>query len=307
MDLYAGFDLGGTRLKYGLVDWRGRAVHTEEAETPDGIDSLLALLEDIWKGLRQKGGNDIRAAGFGFAGIFSLRERKILQSPNYPGLDDFDLVPALSRFIRLPIFIHNDANMAAFGEFRAGAGRGTASLILLTIGTGVGGGVILDGRLWEGACGFAGEIGHAVVNPEGDRCNCGGRGCLETEVSAAKIVAHYRKLTGFGEAMTAEDVCRRAEAGDAAARAAFEAVARFLGIALGSFINLLNPELVLLGGGVMEAGGLLLEPAAAEARKRSFRAAFECSRIERASLGNKAGFLGAALWAKEQIDLRIRS
>jgi glucokinase len=188
---FAGYDLGGTHLKFGLVDESGDVVFESQVNTPQTMPNLLLLLKNLWDTLRSKDPRGLAAVGFGFPGIFSLKEQKILQSPNYPDIDRFPLLPALSRFIDVPFFVNNDANMAAYGEFRRGAGQNTHSLVLLTIGTGVGSGVIMNGTIWMGACGFAGELGHIPVNPQGERCNCGSQGCLETEVSASKIVTNY--------------------------------------------------------------------------------------------------------------------
>jgi glucokinase len=194
--LAAGFDLGGTQLKYGLVDDRGRLVLKGKAATPATMEGLLGLIEESWRKIKAKSPGPVGSCGFGFAGFYSLRDRKILHSPNYQGLDGFDLVPALRRFIDVPVRIDNDANMAAYGEYMYGAGRGAQSLVFITVGTGIGAGIILEGRLWHGPCGFAGEIGHITVNPEGERCNCGGRGCLETEAAAPRIIRHYQTLSG---------------------------------------------------------------------------------------------------------------
>jgi glucokinase len=190
--------------------------------------------------------------------------------------------------------------MAAFGEYRCGAGQNTHSLVLLTIGTGVGSGIILNGKIWEGACGFAGELGHAVVNPNGEPCKCGSQGCLETEVSAPKIVKNYQAYSLNRENITAEEVSLKAKNGDRVAQKAFAEAGRYLGIGLGIAINLLNPEKILLGGGVMKGGEFLLKSAIDEAAKRSFQGSFRCCSIERATLGNKAGFIGAALWSRQQ-------
>jgi glucokinase len=300
MPVYAGFDLGGTHLKYGLTDPTGKIIFNSKTATPPTIVELLKLLEKLWDDLQRKEQRKVAAIGFGFPGIFSLDQQRILQSPNYAELDNFDLIPALSEFIKVPFWVNNDANMAAYGEYRCGAGQGAHSLIFLTIGTGLGAGIILDGKLWRGKCGFAGELGHVTVNPEGEKCNCGGRGCLETEVSAPKIVRNYNRIRKKDEKISGEEVFARAKKGEMAARQAFAQAGQFLGIGLGIAMNLLNPDKILLGGAVMSAGKLLLSPALEEVKRRSYKASFECCTIEKASLGNKAGFLGAALWAKEQ-------
>jgi glucokinase len=295
---YAGFDLGGTQLKYGAIDAEGRLVLKGKVPSPSSMKGLCEALEEIWGRIKAGCPGRVRACGFGFAGFFSQRDQRILSSPNYPVLDGFDLVPALKRFIDVPFRIDNDANMAAYGEYRYGAGRGTQSLVLLTVGTGIGSGIIVDGDLWQGKCGFAGELGHITVNPEGDLCNCGNRGCLETEVSAPKLVKNYTALTKGREPMTSRDVYLLARKGDRAALESFARCAYYLGIGLGIVINFLNPEKILVGGGVISAGGYLLRPAIPEARRRSHRVSFACCRIEKAALGNDAGLIGAAAWAK---------
>ncbi len=301
MPFYAGFDLGGTQLKYGLIDENLNIISQENVDTPEKITDLTALIKICWEKLKKEAGKPIETVGFGFPGIFSTVKQKILQSPNYPGIDNFDLLSALSEFIKVPFIVGNDANMAAFGEYKAGAGKGAHSMILLTIGTGVGGGVVLEGKLWQGSGGFAGEIGHIIVNPEGELCNCGSRGCLETEGSAPKIIRNYQELKPTKENLSAKDIAMRAKQGDKAATEAFTRAGRFLGIGIGTAINLFNPEKVVLGGGVMKAGDLLLAPTISEARKRSFKGSFDCCSIVPASLGNKAGFIGAACWARERL------
>jgi glucokinase len=169
MPFYAGFDLGGTQLKYGLINEDMDIIFHESVDTPENIIDLIALIKICWENLKKGADKPVASVGFGFPGIFSTVKQKILQSPNYPGIDNFDLLSALSEFIKVPFIVGNDANMAAFGEYKAGAGKGAHSMILLTIGTGVGGGVVLEGKLWQGSGGFAGEIGHVIVNPEGRR------------------------------------------------------------------------------------------------------------------------------------------
>jgi glucokinase len=293
----AGFDIGGTRLKFGLVDRDGHIVRKGSVRSPETMAEFLAVLAETWSGIKKQAPGPIRSCGFGIAGFYSIRERKILQSPNYPILDGAPLLPALRKFIDVPIRIGNDANMAAFGEYMHGAGRGARSLVLLTVGTGIGSGIILDGRLWEGRGGYAGEIGHITVNPEGEPCNCGSRGCLETEASAPRMVRNFRHLTGRADVTDSRQVYLLAKAGDPAALESFRRLAYWLGIGIGIVINMLNPEKILIGGGVVSAGKLLLDPIAEEARRRSHRISYADCRIERAALGNDAGLVGAAAWA----------
>lgn len=301
MTLYAGFDLGGTQLKYGIIDQTNSVILHDKVDTPEDIDGLMSLLRQLWVKLPRETSKPIRAAGFGFPGIFSLKKKQILQSPNYPALNNYDLSSALSSFIPVPFFMNNDANLAAYGEFTAGGGEDCESMVLLTIGTGVGGGVILSNRLWQGECGFAGEVGHIVVNPEGDKCSCGSWGCLEREVSGEKIARNYRELKPDARVRTSREVFEQAEAGDSDAVKAFEKAGRYLGSALSILINILNPEAIVLGGGVMKAGRFLLDPALEEAEKRAFTASFKCTKIREARLGNQAGFIGCAAYARSRL------
>ena len=301
MELYAGFDLGGTHLKYGVINEKGRVLQEKTASTPDSVKELFMLLETVWDTIQNVHHSNIKASGFGFPGIFHAGEQRIIQSPNCPQIDKHALVPSLKKFINVPFFLDNEANYAAYGEHKIGAGKGAQSLILLTIGTGIGTGIILNGKLWRGACGFAGELGHVTVNPTGRKCRCGNRGCLETEVSSQKIVSSYKQFRESKEDLAAEEIARRAVNGDEAALQTYSQVGSYLGIGLSIIINLLNPEKILLGGGVMESGECLLSPALEEAKRRSFSAAYDCCQIEQTELGNKAGFIGAALWARDHL------
>ena len=295
---YAAFDLGGTNLKFGLVDDRGKLVCKDSVPTPARFSEAMDLIAGIWKDFRKAEKKNLAAAGFGFPGIYSLQEKKILQSPNYAELDNVDLEAALAKAVDAPFAVDNDANMAAYGEWRCGAGRGVRSMVFLTIGTGIGSGLILNGGLWHGLCGFAGELGHITVNPDGDPCKCGNQGCLETEAAAPKIVRNYKDLSKTRKAVTAEEVFEKAGRGEMAALKAFAIAGTYLGIALGITINLLNPEKIILGGGVMGTGDFLLSAAKEEARRRSYKASFACCSIEKAVLGNDAGLIGAGLQAK---------
>jgi glucokinase len=294
----AGFDIGGTQLKYGLVDHDGRLVAKGRVRSPATMDGLLATLEETWTRLKGQAPGPVRSCGFGVAGFYSVKERRILQSPNYPVLDGYPLLPALRRFIDVPIRLGNDANLAAFGEYRYGAGRGARSLVLLTVGTGIGSGIILDGKLWEGEGGYAGEIGHITVNPEGETCGCGNRGCLETEASAPRLVRNFQALTGRADVTDSRQVYLLARSGDPAALESFRTLAYWLGIGIGIVINMLNPAKILIGGGVVSAGKLLLGPLMEEVRRRSNGLSFAGCRIEKATLGNDAGLVGAAAWAR---------
>jgi len=303
MSVYAGFDLGGTQLKYGLINEDCQIIYDSRTDTPGNAKELFQLMDTLWQKLKSKAKKEpIAAAGFGIPGIHSTKKDRILQSPNYQEIDNMDINSILNKFITVPFKINNDANMAAYGEFKAGAGRGSDSIVLLTVGTGIGGGIVLNKTLWQGECGFAAEVGHIIVNHSGELCNCGNRGCLETEVSGPKIVRNYIKLSQETKKLTAKDVALLAREGDENAKKAFKQAGYFLGIGLGVLINVLNPDKIILGGGVMKSGSLLLTPAVKEAAKRSFTASFKCCQILKAELGNKAGIIGSAAWAKDTLS-----
>lgn len=308
MALIAGFDIGGTQIKFGLVDQRGKIFFRGTEKTHQDLSLFAQTLSQIWEKMKAKAGRKkILAAGFGFPGIYHPKKEVILQSPNFQALDGVPLRPFLKKIFNLPFWIDNDANLAAYGEWFFSPLKKPQSLVLLTLGTGVGSGIILEGEIWHGSTGFAAEIGHLTVNPGGERCHCGNRGCLETEVSARALLRNYfdyspKKENLKNKGLTAKDITLLASKGDKAARQSFERAGYFLGIALGSIINFLNPEVIVLGGGVMEAGHWLLKPALKEAKNHCFLAAFQATKIRRAILGNKAGFVGAALmgWAKQE-------
>jgi len=202
----------------------------------------------------------------------------------------------------LPAFLENDANVAALGEQWRGAGQGSANMVMVTIGTGIGGGIVLDGRLYTGANGAAGELGHAVIEPGGPQCSCGRRGCLETLTSATAMVRMAREAMDRGvktelskeENLEARDIIMAARAGDRLALEIVEKAAYYLGIGLGNIINILNPDTIVIGGGVSRAGELLFEPLCRAARENCLESAGSIVRIVPAQLGNDAGFVGAA-------------
>jgi len=227
-------------------------------------------------------------------------------SPNLPGWNDVSLQRILGEALALPVILENDANAVAYGEKSTGAGRGLNSLICITLGTGVGGGLILDGKIWRGAFGMAGEVGHMVIEPEGNPCSCGNRGCLETYASATGIVRMAKEAVGRGDAgwdvstLTTEVLDEAARRGDKTAIRIFSEAGRSLGIGVASLLHILNPEAIIIGGGVVKAWELFYPSMAEEINRRCFREITERTKIIPASLGDDAGMLGAARLAFEQ-------
>ncbi|MCJ7681688.1 MAG: ROK family protein [Candidatus Aminicenantes bacterium] len=295
--LHAGFDVGGTRIKYGLCSSGAEVTFADETDVPKNPDDLFVLLTESFSTLKRKAGSVIESVGVGLPGLFDVEKNIIYRSPHCPGLDGIPLMTRMERIFDGTVFFHNEADLAAYGEYAAGAGKGVTSLVLITIGTGIGSGIVLNGKLWEGICGFAGELGHVRVNPGGETCACGRVGCLETEVSAPAVLRHYKALVSCNGGIRPEDVLQRALKGEAAAVSSLTRAGCALGQGIALLINVLNPECILVGGGMMAAEGLLLNPALDQARSLSFPAAFDACCIQKAGLGNSSGWIGAALWA----------
>jgi glucokinase len=298
-----GMDLGGTNLRVAGVGADGTIaeLYREQTLAREGpepvIARILAAIGQVTERLAKAGGI-VRGIGLGAPGIISASAGTIVSSPNLPGWDDVPLRDRVAAATGLPVLLENDANAAAYGEYWRGAGAGCSSMVLLTLGTGVGGGLVLGGELWRGADGMAGEVGHITVEPGGRTCRCGNAGCLETYASATGIVDSYRELAGVEEAVSSEEIHRRAHEGDANARQAYREAGRSLGLAFAALVNLLNPERIVIGGGVLPAWDLFIQPAEHEMRRRAFAAPAARVRIVPAALGNLAGVTGAArlLW-----------
>jgi glucokinase len=298
-----GVDLGGTNLRVAGVGADGGIVelYREQTLAREGpepvIERIAAAIGRVSARIAGSGGN-VRGAVLGAPGIISSRAGTVVASPNLQGWHDVPLRDRVAAATGIPVLLENDANAAAYGEYWRGAGAGCASMVLLTIGTGVGGGLVLGGELWRGADGMAGEIGHVTVEPGGRTCRCGNAGCLETYASATGIVDSYRDLSGVDESVTAEEVNRRAHEGDANARQSYREAGRFLGLAFAALVNLLNPERIIIGGGVLPAWDLFIPTAEHEMRRRAFAAPAARVHIAPAALGDLAGVTGAAglLW-----------
>jgi glucokinase len=302
-DFVIGMDLGGTNLRVAGVGADGAIAELYREQTlarqgPEPvIERIVAAIGRVSGRLSAAGGN-VRGVVLGAPGIISSVAGTVVASPNLPGWRDVPLRDRVAAAIGLPVLLENDANAAAYGEYWRGAGKECSSMVLLTLGTGVGGGLVLGGELWRGADGMAGEIGHITVEPGGRTCRCGNAGCLETYASATGIVDSYRELAGIEEAVSAEEVHRRAHEGDANARQSYRDAGRSLGLAFAALVNLLNPECIVIGGGVLPAWDLFMPVAEQELRRRAFVAPASRVRIAPAALGDLAGVTGAAglLW-----------
>jgi len=294
---YVGLDIGGTTIKAGLIDDSGAVRDTRTIPTiTDNINGLIASLVTLVADFQTA--SPVEAVGIGIPGLRSTRTHLIETSPNIPCIHNLNLEALLSKQLSLPVLSENDANAGAYGEWVAGAGRGLQHMAYVTIGTGLGCGLVLSGALYRGASGYAGEMGHINIEPDGRPCACGSTGCLETRVSASGLVATAREH-GI-DAESAKDVYDAAAGGNAAARAAFEETGRFLGIACADLINLLNLESIVIGGGVMASGDLLLSSTIAEVRRRAFEPAARICPIVQSQLWPDAGLIGAAMLARDR-------
>jgi glucokinase len=291
-----GVDLGGTKILAGVVDRDGTIGRTIEVPTPDGPqDDVLACVDDVVQDLLADGAS---AIGYGVPLNIDRRTGVGLRATNLPLHDVHFPNRAWARF-ELPAGVENDANAAALAEWRLGAGRGVTDLVMLTLGTGVGGGIVLDDRLYRGWA----ELGHIVVVADGPLCqgNCHGRGHLEAVASG---LAADRAAAGlYGRGADAPVLVERARAGDTRAIEALAQIGHLLGLAIGSLVNVFDPDVVVVGGGFgAAAGALVLGPALESARREAIRPADETLRIVEAELGEEAGLIGAALVGFEALD-----
>lgn len=308
-----GIDVGGTKIAGYRVSAAGEILAHAELPSPAGdADALVAAIVGVAVGLAGEG---VRCVGVGAAGMVD-QDGTIRFSPNL-AWRELDLRGRIADAVALPAHVDNDGNVAAWGEFRIGAGRDVDHMLLVALGTGIGGGIVTDGHLLRGASGFAGEIGHVIVEPDGPLCGCGNRGCWEQVASGTAIQRagrqaareHPRSLLaslreGDPDAITGRDVTRAAREGDTVARSVLARIGLRLGEGLAGLVNILDPELVVVGGGAVESGDLLLAPARA-----AFRDTVEAPEhrpslppIVPASLGKDAGGVGAALLALESLE-----
>jgi glucokinase len=302
--LFIGIDVGGTNLRCALVDRNGSIMERRRCASriEEGRDAFcerllseISVLKDA-AGLRRV---LVEAIGIGIPGLIG-RDGMVHSSVNMRPLNGFSLAAFVEGRTGLPTICGNDANVIALGEQRFGAGREFSSCMVVTIGTGLGSGLILDGKLWTGRGGFAAEFGHITVDPEGYPCPCGNRGCLEQYVSAGALVRFARECMPekAAELLCAEKVAELARKGDSAALAAFDQLGYWLGIGLASLINTLNIQAVIIGGGVSASFDLLLPALRRNIQQRCFPEIYEGLVIEKALLGDDAGLIGGAALAE---------
>jgi len=309
-------DVGGTHIRAAVVDQDGKILlrtkqNTPQADDPDEI--VRALVNAVREGEKLGIANEITAVSVVVPGTVDVEKGMVVRAPNVPSLNGFQLTDALSSELNRSALIENDANAAAVGEMWLGAGRGKRTIVCVTLGTGVGGGIVLDGKLWRGVDGAAAEIGHMCVDPFGGvACGCGSRGCLEVYASATAIVRMTREakprysesVLDGKEELTSQIIFDAGVAGDELALEVFRRMGVYLGIGLANLINILNPEMIVIGGGLANGWQLFEKNMRQQVAERAFPLLAARVQIVRAACGDDAGLLGAARLAFDAGSLR---
>jgi glucokinase len=311
-------DIGGTKIIAAIISPEGRIVAKEYHPTVagEGTQSVINRIFSAVDYLLQAKNvalSQLHSISIAAAGAIDSDQGVVTFSPNLPGWKGVPLRDIVSRKYKVNTFLLNDANAAALGEHEFGAGKGVNNLILLTVGTGIGGGIIINGRLYSGPSGSAGEIGHMTIDVNGPRCNCGNIGCLEMLASGTAIAREAIRRISQGEEsslphmvkgkienITAEKVEAAARGGDALAAEVISQAATYLGVGMVNLVNIFNPEMIIVGGGVAKMGELLLEPARQVVKERAFKLSAQAVRIVPSQLAEGAGVLGAAAFAYSQ-------
>ena len=304
-----GIDVGGTKVLGGVVTDSGEILATARRDTPrEGGRALTEAIANVATELSQK--YPVESIGVSAAGFISSDRQTMLATPNISNWNGVNLINELTEILHKKIVLENDANAAAWGEFKFGAGRGRNDLMMLTLGTGVGGGLILDGAVFRGAFGIGAELGHMRLIPDGQLCGCGIRGCLEQYASGSALMRHAREAIdaspflarnllergdGTIEGLKGQHITDAARDGDPVAIAAFNTMANYLGAGIASLCAVIDPSCIVLGGGVIDAGELFLAPTREAAlRLIPFSSKHPYPEIVPAELGNNAGLVGVA-------------
>lgn len=313
-----GVDLGGTKMLAGLLDrgYKIKASEKTKVQVSEGPKVFLNVLTESISMLLKEyklSSREIAGIGIGCPGLIDTKKGRVLSSPNIPFLKHFDLAKKIKKAFKIPVVIGNDVNVGLFGEQRLGAARGYQDVVGIFLGTGVGGALIFNNTMYEGASGGAGEIGHMSVDPAGILCGCGKRGCLETVAGRAGIASEaavlavrqqaphlFEAVGGDVSKIKSGALAKAIKSGDKALRNLIERRAEALGVAMGNVVNLLNPQMIVLGGGVMEAMGNLILPAAEESMRRTAMEPLARQvKVVAAKLGDFAIVKGGAVLASE--------
>jgi len=317
-----GVDLGGTNVRIGIVAPTGRVLKKEEYPldpSQGGLKIVEELVSNLKNLLQKRIGknNQLLGIGIGIAGAIDMKRGRMIHSPNIPDLNGFGIREFIKKRISAPIAIENDANAFALGEGWVGAAKGSKCYCGITLGTGVGGGIVINGEILHGSRGMASEVGHMLIDPEGPLCGCGGRGCLEAYASATGIRRMaleaiergegkeiLRRAGGKREEVTSEKVFEAAQSGDKAAQMIFHEMGRFLGLGLVNLIHLFDPEKIVIGGKASRAWDFFIKTAMDVVMERAMEGSREKVKIVQAKCGDDAGILGAAYVSLRSIEHR---
>lgn len=312
-----GIDVGGTNVKIALVDEKGKIIYSNSVPTyakmgyEYTVNNIKQSIRDLMRETRTDE-KTIEAIGFDFPGQVDYKKGIVKLAPNIPGWVNVPIANMIEDEFHIPTRIDNDVRCAALGELNFGAGKGCENFVCITVGTGIGSGLVINGKLVRGASNAAGEIGHIKLKAkDGAICGCGDSGCLEAYASGPSIVAmaqdyikggkstKFRELAGVDNEITPYLVAKAAEEGDPVANRIFKIMGEYIGLGLTSVVNLLNPEKIIVGGGVAECGELLLDPIRKTIKERAMVIAGEAVEIVPAQLGNSAGVIGASMLINE--------
>ena len=293
-----GIDLGGTNLKIALFTQKYKIIDKETLSTRRFVSKqrLIEAIIGSIRGILKKNKlhkQSVAGIGLGLPGPIDVKKGVVHFFPNIPGFTDVPLKAILQRRLQLPVFLDNDANLMCLAEYRKGAAAGARNAVCITLGTGVGGGIIIEGRLYRGSSFAAGEIGHVPLNETGWKCNCSGVACLETYIGNNRILKDAQKI--FKRNICLEDLSRLANKGDTKAKHIWVKVGERLGIVLAGVVNVLNPDCVVIGGGIANAGKVLFDTVRRTVKKRAMSVQSKRVQIVKTRLGNNAGLIGAAL------------
>ena len=316
-ELVLGIDLGGTKILTSVIDAAGKMLSRDHSVTPaaKGQEAVIeAIMESTKRSLSEARmtSADLTAVGIGAPGLSNPETGILYTSPNLPGWHDVPLRDIISKEFGKTTYLINDGSAAAVGELYFGAARGARNFIYITVSTGIGGGIVINGDIYAGSTGTAGELGHMVIEDNGPLCNCGNTGCWEMLASGTALAAEARrvlernsdttilKYAGTIDKVNAEAIHEAAKAGDELAKRLIARNAYYLGVGLSNLINIFNPEVIVIGGGLSNIGDMLLLPAYEEAGRRAFKHSYQATRFTLADLGRNSGVIGAAAYALER-------
>jgi glucokinase len=304
-----GIDLGGTKINGALADLEGKVLSkfTMPTNASEGEQAVLGRIVKVIETVIEKANKtveEIKTIGIGSPGPLDAKAGIIVTTPNLP-FRNFQLVKPIIEKFNIPTFLDNDANVAAIGEYMLGSGKGTTNMVYITVSTGIGGGAILDGRVYRGSTSNALEVGHMTIVPDGPRCNCGNKGCIEALASGTAIARQAREAIAAGletslsslDVVTSYEVYKEAQSGDKVSKDILDKSFNYLGIAVANIITSFDPEMFVIGGGVSQMGDVLFDKVQQVVNKRCFKSMSENCRIVPAGLGTDAGVMGAVALA----------